>query len=356
MTYKPNWCDRRTRQRAHQIILWVERYIGSEQRCLHSKILRSKAAFGDSELGRYLRSCLLIKTSVAYKQGEFSQQYTLNNAYLNYLRDQLGMPARTLPMTSIERRFQEQAAEIHSGEFEYTEVGGRWYNGLQLIPRDVKPLFWQEYSYLYDYDIDTCAPTLLYQQAKKIKSKIKPLAYVEFYINHKQEVRDELMIKYNLSGSQVKQIINALFQGGILNSYEHNKILRYVNMMTYKIAQLKQDQFLVALIKDIKAMWSVLRGQISTGYTYQGDQRRSRRITGKHKTNYYKQLEGEVMSVVWRSLRRNGIKFFKEHDGFRSDQFVIPCELEQEIWRATGFDIKFKWSKVDISQREKESQ
>lgn len=348
--YIPNFLDQRTRQRIEQIVKWAEQHIGAETKILHSKILRSPAAFGNSPLGIYLKNNLLVKTCPAFKPGEFSQQYRLNIDYLNKLRSELGLPLSPLRHNRIDRRFQAQAAEIASGDFEYTESGGRWYNGLQNIPRSLKEEYWSEQGYLYDYDIDTCAPTLLLQQAQKLKPSMKSLDFINFYISNKNLVRDELMIKYNLSSSQVKQIINGLFQGGILNTYKENKIFGYLHNNRSKMKDLADNEFLIALIKDIKYLWGVLRGQITTGYTYRGDQRRSNKITGKHKSDYYKILEGQVMKVVWRSLRKKNIKFFREHDGFRSDQFVIPDELEQMILFETGFHVKFKWTKIESTE------
>jgi hypothetical protein len=345
--YQPNFNDSRTRQRTQQVIDWIEKYVGAETRCLNKEIMSKPEAFGSSQLGRYLKSALLIKTCPAYQPGVFSQQYRVNIDYLNKLRSHLGLPASKLRHNSVERRFQEQEQQIATGEFDYTEGGGRWYNGLQNIPRALKEQYWSEQGYHYDYDVDTCAPTLLLQRAKKINPSMKPLEVIERYISNKKEFRDDLSITYNLSTKQVKQILNALFQGGILNCYKDNKILGYLNHNTYKMKLLKEDLVLIELIKDIKAMWKVLRDDITTGYEYRGDVKRSKRITGKHKSDYYKILEGEVMGVVWKLLKKKNIKFFREHDGFRTTEFVIPNELEQMILITTGYQVTFKWDKID---------
>jgi predicted transcriptional regulator len=346
-TYQPNFNDPKVRRRTQQVIEWIEKYVGAETLSLSKQVLEQPQAFGSSQLGRYLRGALLIKTCPAFQPGVFSQQYRVNIDYLNRLRKHVGLEPSSLKHNNIDRRFEQQADEIATGNFEYNLSGNRWHNGLQHVPRELKQEYWVARGYTYDYDADTCAPTLLLQRAKKLKPAMKSLSYIEYFIANKKEVRNNLSIAYNLSLAQVKQIINALFQGGILNSYKDNKILGYLNNNTYKMRQLKQDQFLLELINDIKSMWAVLRSDITTGYEYRGDVRRSKRITGKHKSDYYKQLEYEVMGVVWKSLKKKNIKFFREHDGFRTTEFVVPNELEQLILGETGYHVTFKWDKLD---------
>jgi hypothetical protein len=345
-----NLNDKRTRQKILQVINWVESYIGSDHnRSLNSKILRSPEAFGDSQLGRTLRGLLLIKTNPTYKPGEFSQQYRVNNLVLNRLREKLGMPPVDLKRRKLEERFEVAAEHIESGDFPMNDNGLRWYDGLQYIPRDYKNLMWAEHGYQYDYDIECCAPTLFLQQAQRLNPKIKYLEYISFYLENKNLVRDELSIKYNLSYSQVKQLINGLFQGGVLNTYKENKIfVNVLNKNSYKMREIKQDPFLIELIKDISYMWKQLRKDIDTGHYYLGDVRKSVRLTGSHKSKYYQKLERVVMTSVWKYLKKKSVRYHPEHDGFRSDQFVIPNDLEQVVLVNTGFHIKFVWNKVEV--------
>ena len=348
MKFQINFNDSRTRERTKQIIAWVEQHIGAEYKILHSKILRSPQAFGDSLLGRYLKTNLLVKTCPAYRPGEFSQQYRLNIDYLNRLRSELGLPASNLRHNSIDRRFAQAADQIASGDFNMNDNGLRLYGGLQYIPRELKLFKWTEQGYLYDYDVECCAPTLLLQQAGKLNPHMKSLDYIKFYLENKSIVRDELSIKYNLSNTQVKQLINGLFQGGMLNSYKENKIFVNVfNKNFYKMQEIKQDAFLIELKKDISYMWKQLRKDIDIGYYYRGDVRKQMRITGRDKSRYYQKLERIIMTPVWKYLKKKSVRFYPEHDGFRSDQFVIPDELEQMILFETGFHVKFKWTKIE---------
>lgn len=346
--YKPNFKEQRTNKRTQQIIEWVEKHIGAETKILHSKILRSPEAFGNSSLGIYLKNNLLVKTCPAYKPGEFSQQYRINIDYLNRLRSELGLSESHLRHNRLEQRFANAADHIASGDFPMNDNGLRWYDGLQYIPRELKPLMWGERGYIYDYDVECCAPTLLVQQARKLNPKMKSLDYINFYLTNKNIVRDELSIKYNLSNMQVKQLINGLFQGGILNSYKDNKIFVNVfNKNFNKMIQVKQDAYLIELIKDISYMWKQLRKDINIGYYYSGDVRKQVRITGRDKSSYYQKLERIIMTPVWKYLKKKSVRVHPEHDGFRSDQFVVPDELEQMILFETGFHVKFKWTKIE---------
>lgn len=345
-----NLNDKRTKEKILQAINWVESYIGSDQnRSLNSKILRSPEAFGDSQLGRTLRGMLLVKTNPTYKPGEFSQQYRVNDAALNRLREKMGLPPVDLKRRKLEERFAAQAEHIASGNFPYNYNGFRWYDSLQYIQREEKGEAWAKQGYYYDYDIECCAPTLFMQQAKRLNPNMKSLDYIAFYLENKNLVRDEISIKYNLSGSQVKQLINGLFQGGVLNTYKDNKIfVNVLNRNSFKMREIKQDPFLIELIKDIKYLWKQLRKDIDTGHYYASDVRRSVRITGKDKTQYYQKLEGVVMKPVWKYLKKKSVRVHREHDGFRSDVCVDPYDLEQLVLTSTGFHVKFVWNKVEV--------
>lgn len=347
-----NLNDKRTKQLILRVINWLEAYVGSDQnRNLNSKILRSPDAFGDSQLGRTLRGMLLIKTNPTYKPGEYSQQYRVNENTLNRLREKIGMPPVDLKRRRLDERFAAVADQVESGEFDYNDNGFRWYSTLQYITREYKAAMWAEQGYNYDYDIECCALTLFLQQSQKLNPKMKSLDYINYYLENKNIVRDELSIKYNLSAIQVKQILNGLFQGGVLNTYKENKL--FVNVLmknTYKMRQLKTDPFLIELIKDISYMWKQLRKDIDTGYYYSGDIRKSVRITGKDKSNYYQKLERVVMAPVWKYLKKKSVRVHREHDGFKSDQFVVPNDLEQLVLCETGFHVIFRWTKIEVDE------
>ena len=338
--YKPNYNNATTQATVLRVINWLERYVGKDSNiCLNSKILRSPAAFGNSNLGSYLRNYVLIKTNPTYKPGKFSQQYRINIDRLNKLRARVGLEPSLLIQHSIEKRFSQQAQAIDQGLFEYTKSGGRAYNGLQNIAKDIKLFEFAARGYIYDYDVEACAPTLFLQTAQKIKPQMKSLDYIEFYLKHKNLVRDELCIKYNLSSKQIKQIINGMFQGGVLNTYWDNKIFVYLNRNVYKMNQFKQDGFIKALHADIKTLWKILREDVkitlNTDFT---------RLNGLYKSNYYKILEGQIMAPVWKYLKKQKIKHFREHDGFKSDRFVIPDDLALAVKIHTGYEVKFSYS------------
>jgi hypothetical protein len=343
--YQPNFNDPRCQATAKRVIQWLETYIGAEpNKSLQSTILRSPHAFGDSKFGRYLKNYLLIKTNPSFQPGLYSQQYRVDQDRLNKLRSRVGLGPTELRFTRIEDRFAQQQAQIASGNFEYNETGGRAYNGLQNIPKELKQQMFALRGYQYDYDIECCAPTLLLQKAQQINPQGRSFDYIEFYIANKTIVRDELCIKHNLSNRQVKQILNGLFQGGIFNTYHTNKIYGYVNHNISKIISLKEDEFIQSLQKDIKRLWQVIKEDIKITLNCN-----PRRLTGTYKSSYYKILEGEVMMPIWRYLKRNKIEHFREHDGFRSMRFVVPYELEELVKRHTGYQVTFIWNKVEVS-------
>lgn len=344
-SYRPNFNDPRVKKRLIKVLKFCEEYIGAGlDQAIHS--LRIRSNFGNNQLGHYLQQTLLVKVNPYYEPGLQSQRYRLNLDNLNFYRQKLDMPPTTLRHRRLEQRFQQQADSINTGVFVYTDTGHRSYNGLQMVPKLEKPKFWAEYGYTYDYDIECCAPTLFLQTAQKINPKMRDLPKIQQYLTDKSKIRDDLCIKYNISSRAAKQILNALFQGSVLNCYSKSQIIKYINGNTWKMRSLCQDQYLIGLAAEIKYLWGILRSRIDTGYEYKGDQKRKRRITGKHKADYYKHLEGLVMKPIWKHLTRTSVRYFKEHDGFRSDRFIDPDELAQLVFCQTGYRIKFIWNKV----------
>lgn len=350
--FEIDYRNKATRKRILQVIEWVEKYIGADTKCLTTSILRSSTSFGNSDLGRYLKDLLLIKRNPSYKPGEFSQQYSVNILHLNRLRSRMGLAESQLKYTNIEQRFESQKTQIESGQFDYNESGGRWYNGLQNIPRHLKETHWADRGYCYDYDIESCAPTLLLQRYYQLDPQAPQLDYIKFLLDNKQEVRTELSIQTGLGMKQIKQVINAIFLGGQLQHHRDNKILHILNHNHRHMQNLISNDFIKELRSDITKLWKVLGQDIDRGHSYTSlGVRRRNKITGKHKTDYYKILEGQVMKVIWKYIGRTykrSVRVFREHDGFRSTEFITPDELAREVRQHTGYLIQLTWNKISI--------
>jgi len=112
------------------------------------------------------------------------------------------------------------------------------------------------------------------------------------------------------------------------------------------------NDFIRELRNDISLLWKVIGQDIERGYSYtHNGVRRRNKLTGKHKTDYYKMLEGEVMKVIWKYIGRTykrSVRVFREHDGFRSTEFITPDELAWEVRQHTGYVIQLTWNKISI--------
>lgn len=347
MTYKPCWTNASTQRRTQKIIEYLRDTIGLESRSIHSSQIRR--IFGDSKLGRYLKNMLLITVNDRYEVGHSCKKYSVNTLHLNRVAERIGLPSIELKKLRIEQRFQEQEQQIESGQFEYNlGSDSRLYNGLQYIPREDKIIQWSRRGYCYDYDIESCAPTLLLQRYYKLKPAAAKLCYLEYLIEHKQSVRDQLCVEFNLGSKSVKSLLNAIIMSAPLSHNRDNKILRIINNNHYIMRQLKLNEFIQYLIKDIRKLWQVIGLDIERSYYYTSQGvRRKRRLTGRDRTDYYKRLEGEVMKSVRRYMNMRSARVFLEHDGFRSDMFFTPNELEYVVRSQTGYEVKFSWSKIE---------
>jgi hypothetical protein len=221
---------------------------------------------------------------------------------------------------------------LQTGIIPYRDVSNRLWNNIQNLKKEVKQQIFYEHNYAYEYDIEACAPTLLYQLAKKRGLKSAPM--IEFYLANKSEVRNELATKYGIELRVIKEIINSIFAGAQFDK----SIARKVNNSA-KLRALSGNEFVIGLKKNISKMWRVIKSQEGTRYKRDKITREDK-ISSYTKWCIYFELERQVMDVVREYLNESGAKCILEHDGWTTDKRINQEELHELIEKQTGFKIK----------------
>lgn len=243
---------------------------------------------------------------------------------------------------------RERKHELETGNFSYNFQSHRHWNSLQNIKTTYRERLFLECGYSHNYDIDACAPTVLSQLAKKLKPGLS-LPTLDAYLEHKDIVRETLSQHLGLEKKAIKVAINALVAGAKLGAYNTFSLHDVLGSDYRKTTSFKNNAFIQDLRKDLKNMWDVLGhpkyGVISRHHSLTPNKTGKFplvKLTSKEKWNLYFQLENSVMTAARDYLESEGIKYFLEHDGFRSDKPVDISALEEHVYCLTGFNITFK--------------
>jgi hypothetical protein len=293
---------------------------------------RSQTEFKDifgknasAELHLWLKSKLLICTDPYYNfETGICKTYTKNRDGIKELSNRLnGVP--------IAPALQQQ---LDTGLFEYTEKSNRLWNPLQIIPKRFKRPLMVKNGYPYHYDICCAAPTLIRQYAGQL-GLTKATPAIDLYIQDRTAVRQRIAQDGNIPEGVVKQVVNALFQGGKLGVNKDFTLYHLIGDVS-KIKWLQQDEFIVQLKKDIKVCWDVIKPSVT-----------SNTLTPRDKSGVYMMLEKQVMSYVRRYMKKKKNLCLLEHDGWFCEKVIDLNELIPLIKSKTSFQLSVEWTIYD---------
>jgi hypothetical protein len=328
--YNPKFNHKSFQKRALTAIEFVETYV--HQRPVPVSKTQIVKHFGQLQLAsaQWLKDQLLICVDPYFNwQTHQCKKYIRNEQGLADLR-------KSLNMTPV-KLSKDLEQQLDASEFVMTEKSDRFHNRIQYIPKKIRnPLLKDRAGHRFNYDIECAAPTLLYQYAKKLAAphgRWIELPHIEFYLNDRKLVRDELSIKYNISASLIKEIIVGLFQGAQLSLSHNTRIFHLLSGNYNLIRSLKADPYLIELRNEIKQMWNEIIPEMKT-------QLNKKRINGKDKTAKYRELEREVMSVIKRELQRTNNRYLDIHDGWSCRDICDIRSLIDQVRANTGYVIK----------------
>lgn len=333
MTYQPNFQEPRIRRRTETVLGWCAASLSTDKpRFWTRKQLDKRFGQSHNDLSGWLRSQLLIEACTYNMYLGRAKTYLLNEP--NFLKLQAEFwPAKTQVNTASDWAAKEYQAQFDSGDFEYQDKSQRLWNDLQRIPTAIRrPLFAQN-GYRYEYDIEACAPTLIYQYAIKC-GLTRPTPRLCQYLDNRTELRSRLEQDLGCEPNQAKRIITAMFSGARLGV--GNSIAAILNNNLHQVQKLSSLKYIKDLQKDIKKCWDKIKVQ-----------EESLRLSSRDKWLIYFRLERSVMDVIKKYLKKNSLRYFLEHDGWRCDQAIDPIDLEVLVKRSLGYQIKLEWNKYD---------
>ena len=336
--YSPNFNDSRVINTTQKALNFVELYTKTTQKkWISSRELYKHFGNTSRQPGRWLKDKLLIVADRYYNpETGVCMKYYKNTKGIQQVRELAGL---TDYIPQISDTLEEQ---LDSGNFEYTEKSDRLYNPLQFIPRPIRSTLLANKGYRYHYDIEAAAQTLLIQRAQKSNPKLS-LANLKHYTENRTLVRQSIAKDCEISEQQVKFVITAILQGGVISRWQGNKIFQELNYNCDAIIRLNNNQQVAAIKQDISQMWKALKSEFSVRMiTDKNGKTRKKSLSGRDKSGLYRVLEKEVGDVVRKFLKKNKVKSLWIHDGWSCNKFVNPLDVELEVRRQTGYCVRLE--------------
>lgn len=316
-----------------------------------------------NKLSQYLRNTLLICTNTNYsKDNGTVKEYKINPNGLDFIRNILlgiedNYPTTLSPsvlqvggkvdVDSVQHLFDEQVVneyckrefglQLRTLEFTYTDKSHRLWNPIQSVKKIYKKPLLANHGLIYQYDIETCAPTLIHQYSIKCGNDLYTPALLD-YINNKHSIRERIANELEVSTDIVKVIINALFCGARIGNSREFAISQLLNNDKARITWLKEDQYIIDLKQDIKVCWSYIEPHTTIRYK----NNKKLPMSSRQKWNVYFQLERCILDSISKYLQQTNNKYFLEHDGFSTTDMVNTNTLQEYIHMDTGYMLNFQ--------------
>jgi len=397
--YKPNYNDSRVLSRIKEVLIFAKTHSITKETPYSTGYLETYFGEPSRQLSQYLKRLVLKTTNHNYSHADGRcREYVINQIGVDYLSYVYDNAIDKKPINYSFRQWQDANERLsdlppdisihqsdfdeleqiiadiidptkvsvfdkrvilpqlisdwqdyfRSGKIEYNDKSHRLWHDLQMYRKPLKELLFTHVNYLHQYDISAAMPTLVYQLARE--NGCVDLTHIEYYLNNKTEVRNQLAQELKISPKIVKIIINGLFNGAKISKYSNSSIFLAVNRNYWVIDQLKKNHFIMGLRIDISKIWKQLgmTDMIEPEYvTYTRNDKevtRKKAINSRKKSYVYFELERMIMDHVRVYLNKSNINHFNEHDGWASQFEINTTELSAYIKEQTGYDVKFDYT------------
>lgn len=360
MNKTPNFKDPRIQKRVQHAYVFTKIIQRSDKRDheLSSSLLTEHFGQAQTPIGNWLRSTLLTCTSNSYcvttgrskrfainQQGQAIVRQVLKTGEcptvaLDYILEDAD-PANIkyddfLVKTTVERAYKDQ---MESGNFVYEDKSNRLWHPIQNIKRNLKKSILADNGYVFNYDIEASAPTLILQHAQA-HGMDEYLFHINSFLKNRVSFREHIASELDIPVQTAKVIINALFCGARLGASQEFALFHVLKCDRSRMNKLKSLESVIGLRADIKKCWDAIKSSMPRRQiTDCNGKARMLAINSKQKWNRYFELERTVLNAVRKWLNANGIKHFAEHDGWATQEDVDLQSLQQYVLDTTGYSI-----------------
>lgn len=359
--YTPNLDDPRIRRRIEKALGWSLGCVRGEPREMAKGWIDANLGQQQNALGAWLRAKLLVCRNSRYFFGSDvskCKEYSLNQAGWDDVSGMLlgiedvsaaepmqregdGKKLQGMELIHAWAR-QSYKDELEVKEFQYEEKEcARLWHPLQNMTKEAKAYIWRHEGLGFNYDIKACAPTLIMQHAQHLGFDEWLYGMQEFLADpgaFRRHVAEVAGFDYNdeKQAKKIKALINAMFCGAKLGANKDFALFQLLDGNYEVVKKLQNDAHLMLLKDDIKRCWKVIE---TTMTTFRNANGRKLALSSKQKWGRYFDLERRVLNAVRSYLVKEGLKFFLEHDGWRTDKEVDIAALQAHVESHTRFKI-----------------
>ena len=348
MTYQPNFNDPRVIARCRRALGFACGVMSeTKPHSWSTRYIDKYFGMCNNPLSKYLRNTLLIVTDDFYRYNSNEnkcKEYILNKEGVRSLRENLKLNNIQYYPSVLQVAKTDHLAELVTGDFTYKDQSHRLWHPLQRYRRQYRTQILADSGYTHDYDIECCAPTLIYQYAQQLGMD-EYLFALRRYLTDRTAVRCQLAHELELEPAAVKEIINALFCGATISANkDHSDIYKILNGDLARIEYLRQNEFLKELIADIKTCWDYITPHMSRRRN--AETNRLIKISCRQKWNVYFELERQIIDQVRVYLNDKSIRHFLIHDGWTCEREIDKDDLRDYLRDKTGYEIAFDYTKI----------
>lgn len=244
---------------------------------------------------------------------------------------------------------------LQTGEFEYYNKGDRDITPFQSIPKYIRNPVCNLYNYRLDYDIDCSMPTIISQYAK-MNGLTTATPTIDYYINHKREVRQDLAKKLSINAKQVKLLINALCNKARLQKatdYGTTQIRKNILKSDWRIEFAQQNEFIILFRAEIDACWKhLIKVGLVSRSVKSTDEDGNDEYAKRGPTEYsqvYRQQETIVGRLMKQYINDNQAvnKCIFIHDGWVCQKEIDVDGIVQHIKDKTGYQLRLTCKQVN---------
>jgi len=358
--YSPNFNNSNVVKRAVAALDWCDQFrIANREIRVSSTILREVFANKDRGLGKWLYSNLLRQVGT-YQVGKHPYAYILNREGYEKVSRLIG---RQIP-SEAEVVTQRYAPVLAGEPLEYRDNGQRRFHPIQNVRREVRRRVFEGW---WDYDIETCAPNLVYQYAAQHFRKFRwndvvaePFPAVLRLINDKVGVREHVATLTGLDIARSKDLLSMLFFRAVCSPVSISGVFSALGNDPVALYKFLADDFIQAFRSDVKRMWEYAVWRDRYERPHQLDFLRAatqppKRKVAQRRMAIYLSLERKVMDAMLDRLMSDKVTHVLMHDGFMSQTKVDAGELETAVEEVTGYKIRLSETQLGFSVQNEEN-
>ena len=322
---------------------------------LHSNLLNHRVF--TNKLGKLFKEVLLICTNHSYlniEGKEFTKKYKVNERNLAILvksATTLTEPAICVLVFTPEKEvdhwvsnyYKKKYAKELAGEksFSYYDKSHRLWNELQnLTSEDKQEVFGDTLP--FDYDVSTSLISHMLADVQKLDKTFDKNNYnlIIEYRDNKKLIRQKVGELLDIDQDSVKKLFAYLNNNGIISASPFMSLIKIVGSKE-KVELMKRNKFFRHYRIQIKSLWRWWIYKNNTEILFRGAKDRIR-ISNQKRYELYFHRERKLLDVMKEYLDQNGLVYFLEHDGFRSNKEVDLDQLHQFIFDKLQSEIKLE--------------